>query len=112
MINLFNKLLARFGFPTKPVDLVEATVKFMNENPKVFSGSLGSEYIGDINYLEDKNGTTYYQDLRSKTYYCDYDVKNPSKEILGLMIDETIFTPEELEEKLKNETHTNTKTNS
>jgi hypothetical protein len=36
-------------------------------------------------------------------YYCDYDVKNPSKEILGLMIDETTFTPEELAEKL-NET--------
>ena len=112
MITLLNKLLARFGFQlvsTKPdITLVEATVKFMNENSKSFSGSddylyaMTSGYVGDINYLEDKNGTTYYQDLRSKTYYCDYDVKNPSKEILGLMIDETTFTPEELEENLKN----------
>jgi hypothetical protein len=27
-------------------------------------------------------------------------MKNPSKEVLGLMIDETKFTPDELEEKL------------
>jgi hypothetical protein len=73
MIDLLNKILARFGFrlvSIKPdLSLVEATVKFMNENPKQFTGSLGSEYIGDINYVKERvegefpqvSGTTYFQ---------------------------------------------------
>ena len=77
MIELLNKLLARFGFQlvsTKPdMSLVEATVKFMNTIPKdtlrndhlvSFTG-----YIGDINYVKEKvdgefpqvSGTTYYE---------------------------------------------------
>ena len=73
MINLLNKLLARFGFrlvSTKPVDLVEATVKFMKENPKYFEGcDLQSNYVGDINYVKERvegefpqvSGTTYFK---------------------------------------------------
>jgi hypothetical protein len=116
MINLLNKLLARFGFrlvskeePHKEERCFLDDIKspyFVNKYPdfldRYFSAKKNkSLYVGDINYLEDKNGKTYYQG--SKMYYCDYDVKNPSKEILGLMIDETTFTPEELAEKL-NET--------
>jgi len=106
MIDLLNKLLARFGFQlvsTKPdMSLVKETLRFMNTIPKssLKSDELLPLYVGNINYLEDKNGRTYHQDLRSKNYFCDYDVKNTSKEVLGLMITETKFTPEELAEKL------------
>ncbi|NBW14100.1 MAG: hypothetical protein EBR82_39495 [Caulobacteraceae bacterium] len=77
MINLLNKILNRFGFQlvsTKPVkpdtSLVDATVKFMNENPKYFEGcDLQSTYIGDINYVQEfvkgefpqVSGTTYFK---------------------------------------------------
>ena len=101
MINLLNKLIARFGFQlvsTKPVDLVEETVKFMKENPKQFTGSLDcDDYIGDITYIKEKvngefpqvSGTTYYEHQvlgKDRTYF---------------NFDGTIFTPEELEAKLK-----------
>ena len=77
MIALLNKILNRFGFQlvsTKPVKpdtrLVDATVKFMNENPKYFEGcDLQSTYIGDINYVQEfvkgefpqVSGTTYFK---------------------------------------------------
>jgi hypothetical protein len=57
--------------------------------------------FGDIKYLEDKMEELIYQD-GSRNYFCDYDVKNPSKEDY-LMITETKFTPEQLQEKLNNE---------
>jgi hypothetical protein len=116
MITLFNKIFSRFNLqvvskeePTKEErSFLEdiTSPEFIQKHPDFLDRYVEGQknkslYVGDINYLEDKNGTTYYQDLRSKTYYCDYDVKNPSKEILGLMIDETTFTPQELEEKLK-----------
>lgn len=115
MINLFNKLLKRFNLqvvpkqeePQQEYSLVEETVKFMNENPKHFDGYtiLESPYIGDINFIKGKNGKTYYQDTRSEKYkyFCDYDMKNPSKEVLKQMIDETTFTKEQLEEELKDD---------
>ncbi len=110
MINLLNKLFARFGIrlvfreqrcfldDIKSPDFVNKYPDFLD---RYFSAKKNkSLYVGDINYLEDKDGRTYYQVLRSKNYFCDCDVKNPSKEVLGLMITETKFTPEELEEKL------------
>ena len=118
MITLLNKIFSRFNLqvvskeePTKEErSFLEdiTSPEFIQKHPDFLDRYVEGQknkslYVGDINYLEDKNGTTYYQDLRSKTYYCDYDVKNPSKEILGLMIDETTFTPEELEENLKND---------
>jgi hypothetical protein len=115
MIDLLNKLLARFGFrlvfneePHKEercfLDDITSP-EFIQKHPEFLDRYVEGQknkslHTGDINYLEDKNGRTYYQDLRSKNYFCDYDVKNPSKEVLGLMITETKFTPEELEEKL------------
>ena len=78
MINLLNKILNRFGFQlvsTKPVkpdtSLVDATVKFMNENPKYFDGYNipESTYIGDISYVQEfvigefpqRSGKTYFK---------------------------------------------------
>ena len=116
MINLFNKLLSIFHLQVVPNEephkeersfLKDITSpEFIQKHPDFLDRYVEGQknkslYVGDINYLEDKNERVYYQDLRSKTYYCDYDVKNPSKEVLGFMIDETTFTPEELEEKLK-----------
>ena len=118
MINLLNKILSRFEFrlvskeePHKEERCFLDDIKspeFMNKHPEFLDRYFSvkknkSLYVGDINYLEDKDGRTYYQDGRSKNYFCDYDVKNPSKEVLGLMITETKFTPEQLQEKLNYE---------
>jgi hypothetical protein len=115
MIDLLNKLFSRFNLQVVSKEdphkeersfLKDITSpEFIQKHPEFLDRYVEGQknkslYVGDINYLEDKNGRTYYQDLRSKNYYCDYDVKNPSKEVLGLMITETKFTPEELEEKL------------
>jgi hypothetical protein len=93
MINLFNKLLARFGFQlvsTKPdTRLVDETVKFLNTfSPEDLSNDgLLPPYVGDINYLEDKNGKTYFRQEVGRDYkYFDYDGDT--------------YTPEQLEEKL------------
>jgi len=112
MINLFNKLLARFNLQVVPkkeekqeeYSLVNETVKFLDTIPKSSLGEIdASSWVGEITYLKDKNGKTYFKDIRSKTYYCDYDMKNPSKEVLGHMISETTFAEEQLKEKLKND---------
>jgi hypothetical protein len=115
MIDLFNKLFSRFNLQVVSKEephkeersfLEDITSpEFIQKHPEFLDRYVEGQknksfYVGDINYLEDKDGRTYYQDLRSKNYFCDYDVKNPSKEVLGLMITETKFTPEELEEKL------------
>jgi hypothetical protein len=116
MIDLLNKLLSRFNLQVVSKEephkeersfLEDITSpEFIQKHPEFFDRYVEGQknkslYIGDINYLEDKNGKTYYQDLRSKIYYCDYDVKKPSNEVLNHMIEETRFTPEELAEKLK-----------
>ena len=106
MINTLNKLLTRFGFQlvsTKPdTRLVEATVKFMNDNPKVFSGSLGSEYIGDINYVKEKVNGEFLQ-VSGKTYY-EHQVLGKDRTFFNF--DGEKYTTQELAEKLetKNET--------
>jgi hypothetical protein len=103
MIELLNKILTRFGFQlvsTKPdTTLVEATLRFMKDNPKVFTGTPGGEYIGDINYVKERvegefpqvSGTTYYEHQvlgKDRTYF-NFDGEK--------------YTTEELAEKLKNE---------
>jgi hypothetical protein len=117
MINLFNKILKRFNLqvvpkqeePQQEYSLVEETVKFLDRYPKSSltndAISLIGVYVGDINFIKGKNGKTYYQDTRSEKYkyFCDYDMKNPSKEVLEHMIDETTFTKEQLEEELKDD---------
>jgi hypothetical protein len=100
MITLLNKLLARFGFQlvsTKPVDLVEATVKFMKDNPKVFSGSLGSEYIGDINYVKERVNGEFPQ-VSGRTYY-EHQVLGKDRTYFNF--DGEKYTTQELAEKLK-----------
>jgi hypothetical protein len=99
MIDLFNKLLARFQLKivsTKPVDLVEATVKFMNNHPKVFSGSLGSEYIGDINYVKEKVNGEFPQ-VSGKTYY-EHQVLGKDRTFFNF--DGEKYTTQELVKKL------------
>ena len=101
MIDLFNKLLARFGFQlvsTKPdTTLVEATVKFMNENPKQFTGSLDcNDYIGDINYVKEKVNGEFPQ-VSGKTYY-EHQVLGKDRTFFNF--DGEKYTTQELAEKL------------
>ena len=112
MTNLINKLLARFGFQLvciKPnVSLVEASVKFLNENPKFVSDQVKPNdfYWGDINYLKERvddefpqvSGKTYYIS-QSEKYFCDYngDENVPFEK----MYEATTFTTEQLQNKLK-----------
>jgi hypothetical protein len=112
MINLLNKLLSRFNLqvvfkqeqePEKEYSLVEASIKFLDTYPKNMLRdyeNCSHLHFGNIEYLQDKNKKTYYKDNQNQTYFCDYDLKNPSKEVLGHMIEETTFTQEELEKKL------------
>ena len=120
MINLLNKILKRFNFQVVPKqeekpdqelypNLLDKITnpEFLRKHPEFLDRYLKvkthpkSLHIGDINYYEDKNGKTYYQD--KEKYFCDYDMKNPSKEVLQHMIAETTFTKEELDEELKND---------
>jgi hypothetical protein len=107
MIKLLNKILKRFGFELvdkKPdMTLVEASVQFLNKNPKFVSDSecyaSAVGYVGDINYVKERvkgefpqvSGRTYYQHQvlgKDKTFY-NYEGEQ--------------FTPQELSEKLKND---------
>ena len=104
MIEFLNKLLSRFKLQVVPQkepekeSLVSQAVKFLD---RWVEGQMNeSLYRGQINYFQDKDGKTYYKDLNSEKYFCDYDLKNPSKEVLGHMIAETTFTEDELKEKL------------
>ena len=107
MINLLNKILSRFGFELvdkRPdTTLVEATLRFMKENPELLSGNItyetGGGYVGDINYVKEKvegefpqvSGKTYYEEQHYGTNkkYFNYDGER--------------YAPEELAERLKND---------
>ena len=89
MINLLNKLLKRFNLQltfinTKPdTSLVDATLKFMNENPKYFEGGdLESNCVGEINYVQEfvkgefpqRSGKTYFKSqIRTEPTFFNYD---------------------------------------
>ena len=107
MIKLLNKILNRFGFELvdkRPdMTLVKESVKFLNKNPKFVSESeyyaSAVGYVGDINYLKERvegefpqvSGRTYYQHQvlgKDKTFY-NYEGQT--------------FTPQELEEKFKDD---------
>ena len=112
MTNLINKLLAKFNLKLvciKPdVSLVEASVKFLNENPKFVSDQVKPNdfYWGDINYVQKRvngefpqvSGKTYYIS-QSEKYFCDYngDENVPFEK----MYEATTFTTEQLQNKLK-----------
>ena len=96
MINLLNKILSRFNLKlvsTKPdTRLVDETVKFLNtfSPDDLCDDEFFPPYVADINYLEDKNGKTYFRQEVGREYkYFDYDGD--------------AYTPEQLQEKL-NET--------
>ena len=95
MINLLNKILSRFNLKlvsTKPVDFVKETVKFLDTIPPedLRNDGLLPPYVGDITFVKDKTGKTYFRQEVGRDYkYFDYDGDT--------------YTPEELEEKL-NET--------
>jgi hypothetical protein len=60
MIILINKLLAIFQLKlvsTKPVDLIQESVKYMNtlSPEELRNDNILSSYVGDINYVMDKN---------------------------------------------------------
>ena len=114
MTNLINKLLAKFNLKLvyikqKPdVSMVEASVKFLNENPKFVSDQVKPNdfYWGDINYVQKRvngefpqvSGKTYYIS-QSEKYFCDYngDENVPFEK----MYEATTFTTEQLQNKLK-----------
>jgi hypothetical protein len=106
MINLFNKLIARFGFQlvsTKPdMSLVKETLRFMNTFPESSlcdDDDFDNLYAGDITFVKDKTGKTYL--LQSGTedkYFCDYD-GDPNAPF-EKMYEETKFTAEQIAEKL------------
>ena len=79
---------------SKPKSYAELTVEWLDNNPS--NDIKFGCYVGDINYYV-KNDKKYFYDDRSKKFFCDYDVKNPSKEVLQQMIKETTFTPTEFE---------------
>ena len=89
--NFFNKKPKE---ESKQYDYVQATVEWLDNNPS--NDIKFGRYVGEINYYV-KNDKTYFYDDRSKKFFCDYDVKNPSKEVLHQMIKETTFTPTEFE---------------
>jgi hypothetical protein len=102
MITLLNKLLARFGFrvvSTKPVDLVEATVKFMNTIPKsaLTDVEFLPPYVGDINYVKERVEGEFPQ-VSGKTYY-EHQVLGKDRTYFNF--DGEKYTIQELAEKLK-----------
>jgi arsenate reductase-like glutaredoxin family protein len=120
MINLLNKLLSRFNLQVgskepkrqeKEESFLEAIInhpEFLKKYPdfldKYFSAKKPTSlYVGDISYIQYKNGKTYFKGNNTQKYFCDYDMKKPSQEVLRHMIAETTFTAEELEEKLNND---------
>jgi hypothetical protein len=105
MTNLINKLLSIFNLKlvsTKPVNLVEESVKFLNTFPE---GSLCDDddfplYVGDISYVKDKTRKTYVlQRGTEDKYFCDYDGDENVE--FKQMYEETTFTAKQLQEKLQ-----------
>jgi len=93
MYNLLNKLLSRFHLKlvsTKPVDLVKESVKFLNTLGDLRNDGLLPPYVGDITFVKDKTGKTYFRQEVGREYkYFDYDGDT--------------YTPEQLQEKLNYE---------
>lgn len=115
MTNLINKLLAIFNLKlvhikTKPdTSLVKETVKFLDKHQDYWNDVVFfPPYVGDINYVQEivkgefpqVSGKTYtLQTGTEEKYFCDYD-GDPNVSF-NQMYEETTFTAEELQEKLK-----------
>ena len=93
MYNLLNKILSLFHLKlvsTKPVDLVKESVKFLNTLGDLRNDSLLPPYVGDITFVKDKTGKTYFRQEVGRDYkYFDYDGDT--------------YTTEQLQEKLNYE---------
>ena len=93
MYNLLNKILSRFHLKlvsTKPVDLVKESVKFLNTLGDLRNDGLLPPYVGDVTFVKDKTGKTYFRQVVGKEYkYFDYDGDT--------------YTPEQLQNKLNYE---------
>jgi hypothetical protein len=79
MITLLNKILAIFQLKlvsTKPVNLVEESVKFLNTVPESYlcDDIFFPPYVGDVVYVRDKTGKSYFrqQVLGMDDKYYDY----------------------------------------
>ena len=102
MIDLLNKLLARFGFQlvsTKPdMSLVKETLRFMNTIPKssLKSDELLPLYVGNINYVKEKVNGEFPQ-VSGKTYY-EHQVLGKDRTFFDF--DGEKYTTQELAEKL------------
>jgi hypothetical protein len=105
MINLLNKLLARFGFQLVSIKpdtrLVKETLRFMNENPKYFDGYNipESTCVGEIKYIQERVKGEFPQ-VSGKTYYAEQHYGTNKK---YFNFDGERYAPEELAEKLKND---------
>ena len=103
-MNLFKLIKNLFSSSKKEepkeYSLVEETVKWLNDK-NIRDYNDWSVYVGDITFLQDKNGKTYFKDTKQDKWFCDYDYKKPSSTVLQQMIKETTFTTEELKEELK-----------
>ena len=94
MYNLLNKLLSRFHLKlvsTKPeTRLVKESVKFLNTLGDLRNDGLLPPYVGDITFVKDKTGKTYFrQEVGRDHKYFDYDGDT--------------YTPEQLQDKLNYE---------
>ena len=93
MYNLLNKLLSRFQLKlvsTKPVNLVKESVKFLNTLGDLRNDGLLPPYVGDVTFVKDKTGKTYFRQEVGRDYkYFDYDGDT--------------YTTEQLQEKLNYE---------
>ena len=114
MINLINKILAKFNLKLEYINqkpdtrLVEASVRFMDTIPKSILPNTGlrSSYVGDINYIQKQvngefpqvSGETYYKSASEK-YFCDYNGDETAP--FEKMHEATTFTTEKLKNKLK-----------
>ena len=107
MIKLLNKILNRFGLELvnkKPdMTLVEASVKFLNKNPKFVSDSeyyaSAVGYVGDVNYVKERVEGEFPQ-VSGRTYY-QHQVLGKDKTFFNYEGEK--FTPQELAERLKND---------
>ena len=100
MINLLNKILSRFHLKlisTKPVDLVEESVKYLNRLGDLRNDSLLSPYVGDIVYLQERVKGEFPQ-VSGKTYF-QHQVLGKDKTFFNF--DGEKYTTEELDAKLK-----------
>ena len=95
MYNLLNKLLSRFHLKlvsTKPdTRLVKESVKFLNTLGDLRNDGLLPPYVGDVTFVEDKTGKTYFRQVVGTEHkYFDYDGDTYTREQLQEKLNETL----------------------